>query len=89
MAATKQNVRVGTFMTFLIQTRHCDLRNAIQIIILIANICVRNKSRFPSGSEWQQKKPDRLCQNVRDASKITYVFLTLENAISAKIAKTL
>ena len=66
MAATKQNVRVGMFMTFLIQTRHCDLRNAIQIIILIANICVRNKSRFPSGSEWQQKN-----QNVRVGMSVT------------------
>ena len=52
MAATKQNVRVGMFMTFLIQTRHCDLRNAIQILILIANIyALETKVAFPKGSE--------------------------------------
>ena len=55
MAATKQNVRVGTFMTFLIQTRHCDLRNAIQILILIANNALETKVAFPRGYEWQQK----------------------------------
>ena len=54
MAATKQNVRVGTFMTFLIQTRHCDLWNAIlEMLIIIAKI--ETKVAFTRGSEWQQK----------------------------------
>ena len=68
MAATKLNVRVGTFMTFLIQTRHCDLRNAIQILILIAKICDRNKSCFPEGIGVAAKKTERPCRNIRDTS---------------------
>ena len=72
VAATKQNVRVGTFVTFLIQTRHCDSRNAIQILILTAKICTyRNKSCFLEGIWVAAKKPERPCRNVCDTSKIT------------------
>ena len=80
VAATKQNVRVGTFMTFLILTRHCALRNAIQILILIAKLCIRNKSCFPEGIWVAAKK-----QNVRVGMSVTLRKLRTYCSIYARI----
>ena len=80
MAATKQNVRVGTFMTFVIQTRHCDLRNAIQILILIAKICVRNKKLLSRGDLSGSKK-----QNIRVGMSVTLCKLRMYCSIYARI----
>ena len=50
----------------VIQTRHCDLRNAIQILILIAKICVKNKKLLSRGDLSGSKK-----QNVRVGMSVT------------------